>query len=152
MNESQNDSLKDELSILIVDDNSVDRSIIKANCAQLNCRLDTAASGPEALEKFAKHRHQLVITDYMMEPMNGLELAKRLREIEPKIECILVSGYSNPEVLAYVECNDLSPLVEKPIRSPILLDQVLLTLKRFGLKTEDLKGVSDKVPEIPELS
>ena len=73
----------ESISILIVDDNSVDRHMIVYACSKLNAEVDMASTGEEAIEMFKEKGYRLVITDYMMEPMDGVELAENGREIEP---------------------------------------------------------------------
>lgn len=54
-----------------------------------------------ALESFAsaKPRPVLLITDYAMNPMNGLELADEFRRLEPRQKVLLISGTAGEEIL-----------------------------------------------------
>jgi two-component system chemotaxis response regulator CheY len=66
--------------ILIVDDSSVVRSVVRKLLAQLGYKnLDDAADGVAALEKISAKPFALVISDWNMEPMSGYELLERLR-------------------------------------------------------------------------
>jgi DNA-binding NtrC family response regulator len=118
------------VSILVVDDNSVDRFMITTACSRLHATPDMASTGEEALAKFIEKRHRLVITDYVMDPMDGLELAQKLREIEPTVEIIFISGAPSAEVIAYVQAHDLSPVITKPISPSLLINAALLSLER----------------------
>lgn len=135
-------SLPTEISILVVDDSSVDRRMIAAACSQLNGSIDMAASGAEALEKFKDKRYRLVITDYIMEPMSGLELATQLRQLDPEVEVIIVSGSPTPEVMAYVQSNELSPVMTKPITPQALINRAIVSLERYRGRREAIKGVA----------
>lgn len=132
----------ENVSILIVDDNSVDRFMITTACARLHATADMASTGEEALAKFAAKRHRLVITDYVMEPMSGLDLARKLREIDPEVEIILVSGSPSAEAIAYVQENDLAPVITKPITPSALINTALLSLERKRGRREMLGGVA----------
>jgi len=138
---STNDN-SENVSILIVDDNSIDRFMITTVCSGLNVEADMASTGAEALEKFKKKRHRLVITDYVMEPMSGLELSSKLREIDPQVEIMLVSGAPTAEVLAYVQSNDLAPVITKPISPRALINTALLSLDRKRGRREVLGEVA----------
>jgi len=133
---------QEEVSILIVDDNSIDRLMISTICAGLNVTADMASTGEEALMKFKEKRHRLVITDYVMEPMCGLKLASHLREIDPDVEIILVSGAPSAEVIAYVQSNDLAPVITKPISPRALINTALLSLDRKRGRCEVLGKVA----------
>lgn len=79
--------------ILLVDDNANGLSARQSVLAELGHRITTASSGAEALEQFAHHKFDLVITDYRMPRMDGLELIAQLREKSPEMPVILISGY-----------------------------------------------------------
>jgi CheY-like chemotaxis protein len=81
--------------ILLVDDNSdgVDarRSLLK----ELGYTVASAGSGLDALKTAAEQDFDLVITDFKMEPMDGLELIKRLREQKFQNPIILLTGFAD---------------------------------------------------------
>ncbi len=129
MNKSKN-HLDASPAILIVDDNAVDRSSIASACSRLEYEIDTAASGEEALRKYKENKYRLVITDYNMQPMSGLELVQELRAIDADVECIIVTGSTSPEVMAYVQSNELSPVISKPITPRNLMNRAILSLER----------------------
>jgi CheY-like chemotaxis protein len=52
-----------------------------------------ASSGADALEQFSQYKFDLVVTDYKMPRMDGLELIARLRKQQPEIRIVLVSGF-----------------------------------------------------------
>ena len=79
--------------ILLVDDNANGLSARKTVLEELGHRIAIAASGPEALEQFGHHKFDLVVTDYKMPKMDGVELIGRLRGLAPDLPIILVSGY-----------------------------------------------------------
>jgi len=79
--------------ILLVDDNGHGLTARKNVVEELGHRVSTCTSGAEALELFGRQKFDLVITDYKMPRMDGLELIKCLRKLAPDLPVILVSGY-----------------------------------------------------------
>ncbi|MFP3870140.1 MAG: response regulator [Syntrophobacteria bacterium] len=53
----------------------------------------TASSAGEALRLMEPHRFKMVFLDAKLPDMEGLELAKRLREIDPAVRLVMISGY-----------------------------------------------------------
>ncbi|MGJ8654041.1 MAG: sigma-54-dependent transcriptional regulator [Opitutaceae bacterium] len=134
--------LDESISVLIVDDNSVDRHMIVYACSKLNAEVEMASTGEEAIERFKEKRHRLVITDYRMEPMNGVELAQNLMEIDPSVELILVSGSPTAEVMTFVQNNELAPVVTKPISPTSLINSAVICIERSRGRREVLTGVA----------
>jgi len=82
--------------ILLVDDNQPGLAARKSVLEELGHRITTATGGHEALEHFAKDRYDLVVTDFKMPRMNGIEFIERLRKLRPALPIILVSGFAEP--------------------------------------------------------
>ena len=87
-------------SILIVDDESNQRFMVEQALRALSYDwlISTAASGQEALEALASGAPDLIITDYHMPVMNGLELIKNVRARQILSRIILITAYSSPEL------------------------------------------------------
>jgi signal transduction histidine kinase len=118
----------DPLRVLVVDDQPI--------LCQLVCRhlqddlhlVETALNGSDALEKFRAAHFDLVITDHVMTGMTGEQLAITLKEINPQIPVILLTGYASDSTASgqYSEAIDL--VLQKPLSRAALrhaLAQVL---------------------------
>ncbi len=81
--------------ILLIDDNRLGLAARKAVLEELGYRISTAGSGAEGLKRFAETDYALVITDYRMPRMSGLEVIRRIREQAPEVPIILLSGFAD---------------------------------------------------------
>ena len=79
--------------ILLVDDNANGLSARRCVLEELGHRITTAASGADALEQIASHKFDLMVTDFKMPRMDGVELIARVRKHSPGIAVILLSGF-----------------------------------------------------------
>src|ERR1700737_2542010 len=79
--------------ILLIDDNHLGLIARKNVVEELGHGITTAATGQEALECFAKQTFDLVITDYKMPKMNGVEMIGQIRSCAPHVPIIVVSGF-----------------------------------------------------------
>jgi len=77
----------------MVDDNRSGLAARKAVLEELGHRILTAAAAEDALELFSPGKFDLIITDYKMPKMDGVELIRKIRSIEPGIPAIILSGY-----------------------------------------------------------
>ena len=81
--------------ILLVDDNANGLAARRSVLEELGHRIMTATSGGDALEQFSAHKFDMVVTDYKMPRMDGLELICRLRAQVPNLPIVLISGYAD---------------------------------------------------------
>src|SRR5579862_5342787 len=79
--------------ILLVDDNANGLKARRSVLEELGHKIMTASSGVDALEQFGSSKFDLVVTDYKMPKMDGLELIKNLRKDFPYLPIVLISGY-----------------------------------------------------------
>src|SRR5512138_2571535 len=80
-------------AVLFVDDHEV---LARLSCDILEMqgyKAVCAYNAAEALEKFEQQKFDVLVTDWKMEGMNGLELARRIRAKDPQIPVIIVTGY-----------------------------------------------------------
>jgi CheY-like chemotaxis protein len=80
--------------ILLIDDNNFGVVARKALLEEHGYKITTATDGQQGLEAFKRGTFDLVITDYRMPRMNGLELILEIRQITTAIPIILISGYA----------------------------------------------------------
>jgi CheY-like chemotaxis protein len=85
-------------SILIVEDNPNMSSLLEEMLEVFDYKSVRAESGQEALKKMETEDFAMVITDLKMPNMTGLELLKNIKNKDPKIPVVLISGYSIKEI------------------------------------------------------
>jgi CheY-like chemotaxis protein len=81
--------------ILIVDDNSMGLAARRSVLEELGHKVVTTIAPHDALELCGKQRFDVVITDYKMPKMNGVEFVSRLRKQHPSMLVILISGFTD---------------------------------------------------------
>lgn len=78
--------------ILIVDDEKDLRVLLADILKPYNFKIDLVENGVEAINHIDRRSYDLIITDYMMPKMNGLELTRRIRSKYPSIPILVVTG------------------------------------------------------------
>jgi two-component system response regulator (stage 0 sporulation protein F) len=86
--------------VLIVDDEDGVLSVLKNSLRKLGeqFRVSTAAGGEAALDMLIQRKYDLVVTDYKMAGMNGLELLEKVRAVHPETRVILMTAYGSAAV------------------------------------------------------
>jgi CheY-like chemotaxis protein len=82
--------------ILLVDDNRQGLIARRSLLQELGYNISTATSGDEAMELVSKHNFDVVVTDFKMPRMDGVELIKRIRSAQAGARIILLSGFVEP--------------------------------------------------------
>lgn len=112
--------------ILIVDDQPMTLSALRRMFVREGYQVHTAANGPAALELLEQIECELVISDYLMPGMNGLELVRRIRERWPRVSCVMLTGCADLDIAAKgVRDRLLCKFVLKPWHGPDLKASVL---------------------------
>ncbi|MEK7406593.1 MAG: response regulator [Acidobacteriota bacterium] len=137
-------------NILLVDDNKLGLAARKSVLEEQGHHITTATAGEEAFELFRRGQFDLLITDYKMPGMNGVELIKKVRAHSPQVPVILVSGYAEAlglteastgaDVVIPKSANEVSHLVRsvgrllrrKPAKKPVLSHHPPTKARRAG--------------------
>ncbi|MBU4345330.1 MAG: response regulator [Proteobacteria bacterium] len=82
--------------ILIADDEEAIRILLAVALKTYDYEVDVVKNGLEAINNIYKRSYDLIITDYMMPEMDGLELTKRIRSEYPSIPILIVTA-NGPE-------------------------------------------------------
>ena len=83
-------------NILLVDDNGHGLIARKAVLEELGYKVLTAKCGEEALELCASRKFDLMVTDFRMPNMDGIELIQKIRNSYPQVRIIMLSGFVEP--------------------------------------------------------
>ena len=123
-------------NILLVDDEETFRDIFFDLLTHYKHHVGLASNGKAALDLFETGSYDMVITDLAMPGMSGLELASHIKNIDPEMPVLLLTGW-NPQAQEG-EMNE--GVVDFELTKPCDLDQVLeivtkaIQLRRDGLK------------------
>jgi DNA-binding NtrC family response regulator len=101
-----------------------------------------AQSAEQALAAYKERRHSVILTDYQMEPINGLQLISQIRQFDPEANCLIMSGMSDAIVTNYVTLNNLPNVIAKPIRPASLTEQIRIAFNRHRGASERLATVA----------
>ena len=125
---------KAQKTILIVDDEAIIRDLcIKAIKGY---RVLEACSGAEALALFDKGGIDVILTDVMMPGMDGIELLKQLKEKEPTIVVIVMTGFAEKDLILSALKADADDFISKPLNLLQLKTALDKALVKKALKEE----------------
>src|SRR5438309_5092351 len=111
--------------VLVVDDEKGIREALTQLLEYEDIEVRACASGSEALSLYPEFRPHLVLLDVKMQGMDGLETLRKLRELDPRAQVVMISGHGT--IQTAVEATQLGAydFLEKPLDT----DRILLTLR-----------------------
>ncbi|MEK7850548.1 MAG: response regulator [Deltaproteobacteria bacterium] len=127
-------------NILVVDDDLHMRMMFEAILESEGYNVTLAQSGPEALAMMKAEQPSLVLLDYMMPGMNGLDVLKEIKKSHVQTEVIIVTGHGSEKLSIEMLKSGASDYIQKPFT----MDQLLSSIKRvLSVRTEYDKNQSE---------
>ena len=109
-------------TILVVDDERVQLKTLKRGLTIHGYRVIEAISGREALDQYNRNKQvDLILTDYSMPEMNGLDLLKRIREKNKTMPVVLMSAYGDQDLAKEAMHDQCNAFIDKPFDMEELL-------------------------------
>lgn len=121
--------------ILLVDDSGLARRSTRRLLEQAGYLVVEAEDGLSALERFAVDKPDVVLLDLVMKGMYGLDVLKRLREMDPSARVIVVSADVQTSSRDMVQAGGAAGFITKPANAAQVLemvDQVLKGVSRWS--------------------
>jgi len=118
-----------QIKILIVDDQDFIRSILRHMLGVLGARdIYDAVDGEEAWEKTFLVKPDLVIVDWEMSPVNGVEFTRRIRKDDNSpnryIPIIMLTGHSDKARVTTARDSGINEFVTKPVAAKPLFERI----------------------------
>ena len=113
-------------TVLIVDDDQDIRLLLDRFLSKNNFVTKTASNGEEASQLLREQKFDLVVCDFKLPDLNGLELIQRIKILRPQAAIIVITGYSDVKVAVKAIKLGAYDYVTKPLYP----DEILLTIKQ----------------------
>jgi CheY-like chemotaxis protein len=112
-----------EKRVLVVDDDQVVGQSFERVLGGKGYKVDTAMSGREAFEKYAGADFDMVFMDLKMPGPDGLEVAQRIKEMNPWLPIVVVTGYGSQEQEEKAKAIGVAEFLRKPL-TPAAIEEV----------------------------
>jgi len=132
-----NTSPMNPLKILLVDDEDGIRKVLKITLESAGYTILTAPDGETGLDIFVREAPDLVITDIKMPGIDGIELLKRIKHLNPETEVIMITGHGDMDLAVKSLQYEAADFITKPIDS--------MDLESAIQKAEDRMAISRNI-------
>ncbi len=141
--------------LLLIDDEEGIRKVFSISLKSDGYDVATAASGQQGIDLFQKEFFPIVLTDIKMPGMDGIEVLRRIKEINPEVEVIVITGHGDMESAIQSLHLGASDFITKPVSDQLLsialerAEERLKTKKTLNNYANDLWNmVKEKTEEI----
>jgi len=126
-------SLNPNMQVLVVDDHRTMRRIIKNHLGQLGItKIDEAGDGQEALQMLVRQKYNLILADWNMMPMTGLELLEYVRKDvtyqHKDVPFVMITAEARTENVVKAKQADVDNYVIKPFNAETLETKIKAAL------------------------
>lgn len=120
------------LNVLIVDDYKTMLRVVRNLLQQIGFKeIDEATDGQMALGLMGKKKYDLIISDWNMEPMTGLDLLKSVRAANNNVPFIMVTAESKTENIIAAKTAGVNNYIVKPFNADTLKTKITSVLGAF---------------------
>jgi anti-anti-sigma factor len=128
--------------ILVIDDEQPTLNMFQLLLATYGYEILTASNGSEGLEIFKRERPDMVLTDIKMPVMNGIEVLKRIKEIAPHTEVIVITGHGDMDQAILALNLDATDFINKPLQRSALSQALKRAEERIAIARSKAEAIS----------
>ncbi len=135
-----------KVDVFLIDDDSVTRSLIPEYLKETRfnvCCFEDAEGAIQALHKKC-YDPKVIIADYNLPGMNGIEFIRQSKQIAQSIPVVLITAYSDNKVIARAWSQGVFDFIEKPIDASKLIESIEIASTSDGTRPENNKLVQLK--------
>jgi len=114
--------------VLVVDDSGLARRLMRKNLEELGCEVEDASDGAQALERYALHRHDVVILDLLMHGMYGGDVLQKLKELNAAVPVIVATADIQKTTREQVRDAGAVAMINKPVMKEELQEVLKIVL------------------------
>lgn len=111
-------------NVLVVDDNEDLLKTFSLILRRRGFNVDTAKNGVRAVDKFRTRQFDVTLMDIVMPEMDGVEALKRIKEINPGARVILMTAYSENELMQMALDEGAQAIIHKPVRVDRMIELI----------------------------
>lgn len=125
------------MNILIVDDEQSQRNILADILKDSGYVVSVAADGEQALQKFARHKYPVVLTDLKMPGKDGLDVLNGVKELNPDTQVIIMTAFGTIPGAVNAIKNGAYDYLTKPFKKEELIQVVRRVCEKIALLEEN---------------
>ena len=123
--------------VLVAEDNGINQVVLRRMLERLGFGVDVAADGLEAVHMYAQARHPIVLMDWHMPRLDGLDATRRIRALDPaaRVQVVAITASAQPEDAAACFAAGMNDYLVKPLRLEVVAAALQRAITALGTDT-----------------
>ncbi len=139
-----------EAKILVVDDDAMNRNVIKKLLAGTQMQITTAASGMECLKTLSESKFDIVLLDHMMPEMDGIETLRRIRETNKELPVFALTANAATSGEEFYKSKGFTGYLSKPVDTKCLEEVIKEHLSKELVSGTEKLWENEALTTLPE--
>ncbi|MGB9894129.1 MAG: sigma-54-dependent transcriptional regulator, partial [Candidatus Saccharicenans sp.] len=131
--------MNNNILIHLIDDEPIIHDVLGQLLTAEGYQVEMSSSGEEALPKFEEQKYDLILLDLLMPGMDGLEVLKRIKKIDPEAPVIIITAFGSVESALSAIKMGAYDYIQKPFKNDELLMTISRALEYRRLQEENLR-------------
>ncbi len=102
--------------IMVIDDEKIVGDMAKLSLEQDGYSVETFLNAEPALKRLQEEQFDVVVTDYKMKGIDGMEVLKTVKELHPKTQVIMITAFANLDAAIEALRRDVHDFFPKPVK------------------------------------
>lgn len=138
--------------ILIVDDDHSIIELLKVALGDAGYSVAVGYNGEQGLKKFQTENPDLLLVDYKMPDMNGIELISKIKQLNPRVQSILMTAFGTEEVAIEAVRQGINDYLKKPFELDELIKIIETHLEKAPKRAEAVKEKISTLEKVVTIS
>ena len=134
--------------ILVIDDDRMLLDLVRYHLLKLDYEVVTVETAEDGVRAICEQRCAIALTDLHLPDLNGIELVKRLKQVSPTTEIIMITGYGSLEAAIEATKAGAFFLIEKPLDFELLAVLLNKALEHRA-QAEEIRRLQDRWEKNP---
>lgn len=118
------------MAILLIDDDEWIRDSLCIFFESEGCHLTALETAEEGMEAVTKQAYDILVTDYRLPGMDGLEFIRHIQDTQPHIMTVLITAYKSEEVVSEAVKLGIQDFIEKPFTTKTIEESLTRLMKK----------------------
>jgi DNA-binding NtrC family response regulator len=122
------------VEVLLVDDEPIVGQRLKSGLVKMGCEVETFENPLAAMDRIARKKFDIVITDVMMAEATGIQVLEAARKLNPGVKVIIITGYATAELAREAMDKGAFDMIAKPFKPADLRALVIRAIQDLGIE------------------